>query len=150
LSSKSPKDQVYLGAYGLCFDQDGRLLLTRVLGGPDAGKWTLPGGGVRWGEDPEQAVRREMEEETGLVNLSLKSIAAIYSQTYENNIQKSLPPLHHIGIIYHLETTSYQLNFEQGGTTDICQWLTEREARRQPQTPLGDFGVNLAWPTSSK
>jgi hypothetical protein len=91
-----------------------------------------------------------MEEETGLVNLSLISIAAIYSQTYGNNLQWSLPPLHHIGIIYHLETASYLLQSEQGGTTDICQWLTESEARSLPLTPLGDFGVNLAWPDSSK
>jgi len=38
--------------------------------GPDAGLWTLPGGGVLWGEHPDQTVFREMEEETGLVELA--------------------------------------------------------------------------------
>ena len=147
MSPKSFHDQVYLGAYGLCLDPAGRLLMTRLLTGPDAGRWTLPGGGVLWGEHPDQAVLREMEEETGLVGLNPDSIAAIYSHTYHQTSENPLPPLHHVGIIYHLEPNSYQLQSEQGGTTDLSKWLTESEARSLPQTPLGDFGVNLAWPT---
>ena len=46
----------YLGAYALCRDPSGRLLLARL--GPgllDEGLWTMPGGGVEWGEDPDDA-----------------------------------------------------------------------------------------------
>jgi ADP-ribose pyrophosphatase YjhB (NUDIX family) len=146
---ESTQDRVYVGAYGLCLDPGGRLLMTRLLTGPDAGKWTLPGGGVLWSEHPDQAVLREMEEETGLVDLNLISVAAIYSHAYHHSAQNPLPPLHHVGIIYHLEPTSYHLQIEQGGTTDLCEWLAESEARSLPQTPLGDFGMNLAWLPSS-
>lgn len=38
--------------------------LSRVA--PDAGAWTLPGGGVAHGEPPAKALKREMLEETGL------------------------------------------------------------------------------------
>ena len=64
--------RVYVGTYGFCRDLKGRLLLARLSEGegPDAGLWTLPGGGVLWGEHPDQAVFREMEEETGLVELA--------------------------------------------------------------------------------
>ena len=30
------------------------------------GKWSIPGGGIEHGEDPVDAVKREVEEETGL------------------------------------------------------------------------------------
>ena len=56
-----------LAAYALVIDSAGRVLLTRH---PDdrrrAGRWLLPGGGVEHGEHPEQAVIREVCEETGL------------------------------------------------------------------------------------
>ena len=43
-----------MAAYVVCRDQSGRLLLTRfgLDGHPDTGKWTLPGGGMEWGESP--------------------------------------------------------------------------------------------------
>ena len=45
---------------------DGRLLLIRRGHAPHAGRWSLPGGRVEAGETPEQAVEREVREETGL------------------------------------------------------------------------------------
>ncbi|MXP41996.1 NUDIX domain-containing protein [Altererythrobacter soli] len=44
-------------------DEAGRVLLVRH--GYGSGKWSLPGGGVGKGEDPEACARREMREELG-------------------------------------------------------------------------------------
>ena len=46
---------------------DEAVVLVRRRNEPLAGKWSLPGGGVELGETLEQAVRREVLEETGLV-----------------------------------------------------------------------------------
>lgn len=54
---------VLLGCRVLAFDAQGRLLLIRHSYGSDS--WTLPGGGLRRGEDPVLAAAREFGEETG-------------------------------------------------------------------------------------
>ena len=47
-------------------DRAGRLLLIRRGHEPETGRWSLPGGRVEPGETDEQAVVREVLEETGL------------------------------------------------------------------------------------
>ena len=47
-------------------DGEGRLLLIRRGHDPHRGCWSLPGGRVESGESAEQAVEREVLEETGL------------------------------------------------------------------------------------
>jgi len=48
--------------------EDGQVLLTqRKAGGHLAGAWEFPGGKVELGEDPKEALARELQEEVGLV-----------------------------------------------------------------------------------
>lgn len=46
--------------------RDGLLLVVRRAREPGRGRWSLPGGRVEWGETLEQAVAREVSEETGI------------------------------------------------------------------------------------
>lgn len=54
---------VAVGAVVLSGDQ---VLLMRRLVNPEAGRWSLPGGKVEFGETLEQAIQRELWEELGL------------------------------------------------------------------------------------
>ncbi len=58
-----------------CVDEAGRVLLVRQRGGPFSGAWLLPGGGVDAGETIEEALRREMREETGCVLEGVRPVA---------------------------------------------------------------------------
>jgi ADP-ribose pyrophosphatase YjhB (NUDIX family) len=54
------------GAEAVCLDAHGRVLLGRRANDPGAGLWDLPGGFLHEDELPEDGLRREVREETGL------------------------------------------------------------------------------------
>jgi mutator protein MutT len=58
-------------------DAAGRLLLIRRRNEPGAGLWSLPGGRIEPGESDEQAVVREVREETGLSVLAGRLLGTV-------------------------------------------------------------------------
>jgi 8-oxo-dGTP diphosphatase len=50
----------------LVVDGEGRVLLSRRAYEPQAGKWDIPGGFLEEGEEPLEALRRELREEAGV------------------------------------------------------------------------------------
>ena len=128
-----------LGAYALCLDADDRLLLARCSAGePEPGAWTLPGGGIEFGEHPDVAVLRELEEETGLRG-RVDGVNAIWSHVLPAEITASGGPGHLVGIVYDVTVTGGELRNEVGGSTDLAQWLTLDEARAAPHVPIVAF-----------
>ncbi len=62
------------------------------------GIWEFPGGGIEWGETPEQSAEREFKEETSLVPKNLQFLT-ITSATYK----KEEKDKHSIYIVYSAE-----------------------------------------------
>jgi 8-oxo-dGTP diphosphatase len=62
----APPERQRIAAYAL-LTREGRVLLTEMSSRTRIqGRWTLPGGGIDHGEEPRDALRREVYEETGL------------------------------------------------------------------------------------
>lgn len=104
-----------LGCYAWIV-RDGKVLLPRLAPvEPMAGKFTLPGGGIDHGEEPDACVVREVLEETGL-HVKPKRILMALSW---------LPTadFHVVGIVYDVEIIGGELRFEEDGTTDYLEWF---------------------------
>lgn len=141
-----PTGRTRLGSYSLCLDREGRLLLARLSAiEVESGAWTLPGGGVDFGEHPDAAAIRELEEETGLVG-ELDGVAGIFSHVYERSPSAEGDDLHFLGIVYRVRIAGGELRDEVDGTTDTSAWFSPDELPDLRLVFLAKFGARLAFP----
>ena len=134
-----------LGGYALATDDMGRVLLARLSAVEvDVGAWTLPGGGVAFGEHPDDTVLRELEEETGLVG-EVEEVAGVFSHVYPRSRAAAGADLHFLGVLYHVRIVGGRLRDEVGGTTDAARWFTRAELEDVRLVEIGRFGVDLAF-----
>lgn len=131
----TPGQRTRLAAYAVCLDA-GRLLLCRVAPGyPSAGVWTLPGGGVRFAEDPVDATLRELTEETGL-------LGRIERLSFVNSIAGPAAPelgreaWHGVRIVYRVTVTGGTLRDETEESTDRAEWVSLNEVAERPISEL--------------
>jgi 8-oxo-dGTP diphosphatase len=112
-----------LGVGALIF-QGGRILLAQRGKAPLMGQWSLPGGLVETGESLENAVRREVLEETGLEVKPL-GVVEIFERIMRN--ADGAAEYHYVLLDYICRVT--------GGTLcagdDACgvQWVARRALR---------------------
>ena len=132
---------IRISAYGLLL-RDDRLLLCRLSPrvSVNAGLWTLPGGGIDFGESPEEAMIREVCEETGLTVSSgpLRAVDSLCDQVKQFHN-------HSIRILYDAHYIEGELRPEQDGTTDKCEWFTHTQLTELSMVELARKGAELAF-----
>jgi 8-oxo-dGTP diphosphatase len=131
-----------IAAYAVATDAEGRILLVRAStrsGTP--GVWSLPGGAVDHGEDPNHTVVRETAAETGL-SVSVTGLRDVLAD------MRSLP---HRGVTIHTDRLVYQVSI-RGGTildrvghpTDLARWHTLAEAEKLRLRPFTAAALGLS------
>ena len=86
---------------GILFQDESVLLVQRKYA-PFQGSWALPGGFVEYGETTEDAVVREVLEETG-VKTNIRSLIGVYSDPHRD------PRGHTVTVAYLIDRMSGEL-----------------------------------------
>jgi 8-oxo-dGTP diphosphatase len=134
-----------VAAYALCLDDTDRLLLVRIAQGyPAAGNWTVPGGGLEFGEDPADAVLRELEEETGYVG-RIDHIAGIDSRHYDPEVSATGRDAHSLRILYRVSIVGGSLRHETDESSDLAAWVDRAAIADLPVVDLVEPAVALAY-----
>ncbi|MDQ0614614.1 8-oxo-dGTP diphosphatase [Microbacterium sp. W4I4] len=133
-----------VAAYAVVTDDEGRVLLARWTEGRRVA-WTMPGGGLEDGEDPEVAVRRELREETGF-HVQPTELLGIHSRVIPGSqrVHKASSPLHTLRIVYRADITGGRLRFETNGSTDMAGWFTLPEVAELRRVKLVDIALRMA------
>jgi 8-oxo-dGTP diphosphatase len=113
-----------VGAYALCVDTADRVLLCRMSRqSRTPGTLTLPGGGVHHGEDPGDAVLRELTEETGLTG-EIERLLGVHANVYDSGGDS----IHGVRLLYQVAASGGSPRAEAGdATTDGAAWVSLAE-----------------------
>lgn len=117
-----------LAAYAL-IRRDDRVLLTHLSARAyDAGKWTLPGGGVDHGESPADGLAREVAEETGLT-CQVGRLLGVHDVHFAGTAPSGrFEDYHGVHLVYEATAGDGVAHVvETDGTTDDVRWVDRAE-----------------------
>ncbi|MFF6778474.1 NUDIX hydrolase [Streptomyces sp. NPDC012637] len=134
-----------VSAYAVVVD-DGRLLLARLAASSPVfapGLWHLPGGGIDPGEQPVEALARELREETGL---ELATARLWDARTYD--VERGGVRWQLTGLFYavRLKTAGAATVAEADGATDAVRWLPLAELEAGMLSPAAADALRLLGP----
>ena len=129
------------GVVGAILEKDGKILLVKEaqMGKPDHGKWSHPAGWIEVGEDPIEAIKREVKEEAGFQFVPTH-ILGLYSLVREDLRAKINGVPHPIKIIFVGEA-SKEKKADLADDISGIKWFSPEEIYRMDQDTLRDLDI---------
>ncbi|MFI2371489.1 NUDIX hydrolase [Streptomyces sp. NPDC018833] len=131
-----------LAAYAVCIE-DGHVLLARHVPPKGGSNWTLPGGRVEHGEDPFDAVIREVAEETGC-DAAVERLLGVDSRMIPAAAARAGVEHQNVGIFYRVRIADGRLRPEPNGEIDESVWTPIPDVACLRRSSLVDIGLALA------
>lgn len=131
-----------LAAYAVSIE-DGRVLLARHVPPEGGSNWTLPGGRVEQGEDPFDAVIREVAEETGCAAV-VDRLLGVDSRLIPAALARAGVEHQNVGIFYRVRITGGRLRPEPNGEIAESVWTPIPDVAFLRRSSLVDIGLTLA------
>jgi 8-oxo-dGTP diphosphatase len=132
-----------LAAYAVCIEGE-QMLIARHVPPKGQANWTLPGGRVEHGEDPFDAVIREVAEETGCDAVVERLLGVDSRVIPAADRLPGLPEHQNVGIFYQVRITGGQLRPEPNGEVAESVWTPIPDVAHLRRSSLVDIGLALA------
>ena len=118
---------VWLGVAGLVTTKDGKWLVVKKSYGGLKGKWSLPAGFVQPGETADEAVIREIKEETG-IDAKVIGLFGLRTGVIRNEISDNM-------LLFLLEPTSDVITMQHDELLDVA-FMDEQMIKKDPDSSL--------------
>ena len=133
-------------AYVVAVDAQQRILLTQFskIGHPKSGAWTLPGGGMYWGEQAHETARRELGEETGLC-ADVGPLLGVQSEWFDKHMSEHGQRGLALRLIFQAQNCvgTLKTDFSDDDTTVGAAWFSLDEVQHLDRVEVVDFGLSL-------
>jgi len=128
------------GVVGGLLERDGKILLVReAQKKADYGKWSHPAGWIEVGENPIEAVKREVQEESGF-SFTPRYVLGVYSLV-RRDIEKELGAIPHAIKIIFIGDISEIQNGNLHGDVSETRWFSPNEIYSMGQETLRDLDI---------